>query len=79
MSITIKGTKISALQNTALLSDSTPVSGLESTKSLFINLLKKFTAEAQSSQRSENFLIKDSLLRVLGASAVESLSLALET
>jgi hypothetical protein len=32
MSITIKGTKISALQNAALLSDSTPVSGLESGK-----------------------------------------------
>ena len=33
---------------------------------------KVFTAEAQSSQRSENFLTKNSFLRVLRASAVQS-------
>jgi hypothetical protein len=33
--------------------------------------VKKYTAEARSSQRSENFLIKNSLLRVLRASAVQ--------
>ena len=35
-----------------------------------------FTAETQSSQRSEYFVIKSSLLRVLSASAVKSPALS---
>jgi hypothetical protein len=41
MGVAIEGSKISCLQNASLLSDSTPVSGLESGKSPFIPLLQK--------------------------------------
>jgi hypothetical protein len=43
---------------------------------LLVSCEEEFTTEAQSSQSSENFLIKNSLLRALRASAVQSPSRA---